>query len=100
MGELGYELFIPSEHALYVYDAIVEAGAEIDLKHAGLRALGSLRMEKAYRDYGHDMDNTDRLVDVGLSFTCDFEGNGGFIGREAVLEHKEMARTEGGLKKD
>lgn len=99
VGELGYELFIPSEHAVYVYDTIVEAGVEFDLKHAGLRALGSLRMEKAYRDYGHDMDNTDRLVDVGLSFTCDFEKDGGFIGREAVLEHKEMARAEGGLKK-
>jgi len=99
VGELGFELFIPSEHALYVYDLILKAGTEHDLKHAGLRALGSLRHEKGFRDYGHDMDNTDRLVDVGLSFTCDFEKKGGFIGREAVLEHKEVAKAEGGLKK-
>ena len=97
VGELGYELFIPSEHAPHVYDTIVEAGP--DIRHAGLRALGSLRMEKGYRDYGHDMDNTDRLVDVGLSFTCDFAKDGGFIGQEAVLEHKKIAKAEGGSKK-
>jgi len=99
VGELGYELFIPSENALHVYDMIVQAGADLDLKHAGLRALGSLRLEKGYRDYHVDMDNTDRLVDVGLSFTCDFEKDGGFIGLEAVLEHKDIAKAEGGLKK-
>jgi 4-methylaminobutanoate oxidase (formaldehyde-forming) len=44
VGELGYELFIPSEYATYVYDYIVGAGQEFDLKHAGLKALGSLRL--------------------------------------------------------
>ena len=43
------------------------------LVHAGLRALGSLRQEKAYRDYGHDLDNTDNIYEVGLGFTCDYE---------------------------
>ena len=99
VGELGYELFIPAEQACHVYDLIVEAGKGLNLKHAGLRALGSLRMEKGYRDYGHDMDNTDSLLEVGLGFTCDFEKQFGFIGREKVLEQKSTAKVEGGLTK-
>lgn len=99
VGELGYELYIPTESAAHVYDLIVEAGQALDLKHAGLRALGSLRLEKGYRDYGHDMDNTDTLLEVGLGFTCDFDKATGFIGKEKVLEHKQTAKAEGGLKK-
>ena len=51
VGELGYELFVPSEMAVHVYDAIVAVGEteEFGLVHAGLKALGSLRMEKGYR---------------------------------------------------
>ena len=60
VGELGYELHIPCEFALHVYDRVVEAGKEFKLTHCGLKSLGSLRLEKAYRDYGHDMDNMDR----------------------------------------
>jgi 4-methylaminobutanoate oxidase (formaldehyde-forming) len=52
VGELGYELFVPAEQATLVYDQIVEAGKELNLVHAGLKALGSLRLEKGYRDYG------------------------------------------------
>jgi len=73
VGELGYELFVPAEHALHVWDAVLEAGAAVDLKHVGLKALSSLRMEKGYRDYGHDMDNTDTVLECGLGFCCDFE---------------------------
>src|SRR6185503_15564577 len=58
LGELGYELYIPAEQATHVYDRLVEAGAPLGLRHAGLKALASLRMEKGYRDYGHDIDNT------------------------------------------
>jgi glycine cleavage system aminomethyltransferase T len=62
VGELGYELYIPTEQATHVYDAIVDAGQRFNLRHAGLKALASLRLEKGYRDYGHDMDNTDDPV--------------------------------------
>jgi glycine cleavage system aminomethyltransferase T/glycine/D-amino acid oxidase-like deaminating enzyme len=89
LGELGYELYVPAEHALHVYDRIVAAGEKHGLVHAGLKALASLRMEKGYRDYGHDMDNTDSLCEVGLGFTCDFDKPGGFIGREHVVAQKE-----------
>jgi 4-methylaminobutanoate oxidase (formaldehyde-forming) len=88
LGELGYELFIPADQAVHVYDKLVEAGAKLGLVHAGLRALGSLRMEKGYRDYGHDLDNTDDPYETGLGFAVDLKKPGGFIGKEALLERK------------
>ena len=88
VGELGYELYIPAEQATHVYDRIVEAGKEFGLVHAGLKALGSLRMEKGYRDYGHDLDNTDVPYEVGLGFALDLNKPDGFIGKEAVVADK------------
>ena len=89
LGELGYELYIPSEQALHVYDRIVAAGEPLGLRHAGLKALASLRMEKAYRDYGHDIDNTDTVLEAGLGFAVRLGKKGGFIGREHVLAQKQ-----------
>ena len=89
VGELGWELYIPTEFSLHVFDRILEAGAEFGLKHIGLQALGSLRLEKAYRDYGSDIDNTDTPLEAGLEKFVKFDKPGGFIGREALLELKE-----------
>ena len=88
LGELGYELYIPTEQALHVYEQIVEAGRAFGLRHAGLKTLASCRMEKGYRDYGHDMDNTDSVLEAGLGFAVDLNKPGGFIGRDAVLAKK------------
>jgi 4-methylaminobutanoate oxidase (formaldehyde-forming) len=88
LGELGYELYIPAEQAVHVYDRILAAGEEFGLAHAGLKALSSLRMEKGYRDYGHDIDNTDVPYEVGLGFALDLNKPEGFIGKEAVLAQK------------
>jgi 4-methylaminobutanoate oxidase (formaldehyde-forming) len=88
LGELGYELYIPAEQAVHVYDRIIPAGEEFGLTHAGLKALASLRMEKGYRDYGHDIDNTDGPYEVGLGFALDLKKPEGFIGKEAVLAQK------------
>jgi len=85
VGELGYELYIPTEQATHVYDRIAAAGPAHGLRHAGLRALASLRMEKAYRDYGHDIDNTDCPLEAGLGFAVDLGKSGGFVGRDALL---------------
>jgi 4-methylaminobutanoate oxidase (formaldehyde-forming) len=86
LGELGYELYIPTEQATHVYDRLVEAGERFDLRHAGLKSLASLRMEKGYRDYGHDIDNTDSILEAGLGFALEL--NKPFLGREAVLAKK------------
>jgi len=85
LGELGYELYVSAEQAVHVYDRIVAAGEAFGLRHAGLKALGSLRMEKGYRDYGHDIDNTDHVLEAGLGFAVDLAKPCGFIGRDAVL---------------
>jgi 4-methylaminobutanoate oxidase (formaldehyde-forming) len=95
LGELGYELYVPTEQATHVYDRVVEAGEAVGLRHAGLKSLASLRMEKGYRDYGHDIDNTDSVLEAGLGFAVDLKKPGGFLGKEAVLAKKE----EGPLKR-
>ncbi len=92
LGELGYELYIPTEQATHVYDLIVKAGVDFGLKHAGLKALASLRMEKGYRDYGHDIDNTDNAFETGLGFAVDLKKEN-FIGREEALKQKAAALT-------
>ncbi len=88
LGELGYELYVPTEQALHVYDRVVAAGEPLGLKHAGLKALASLRMEKGYRDYGHDIDNTDSVLEAGLGFAVDLARPTEFIGRKAVEAKK------------
>ncbi|MBX6752021.1 MAG: GcvT family protein [Micromonosporaceae bacterium] len=94
LGELGYELYVPTEQAVGVYDRIVAAAADLErsgrgvgLRHAGLKALGSLRLEKAYRDWGHDIDNTDSVLEAGLGFAV--AADKPFLGRDAVLAAKE-----------
>jgi 4-methylaminobutanoate oxidase (formaldehyde-forming) len=88
LGELGYELYVAADQAHHVYDRLVVAGAPLGLRHAGLKALSSLRMEKGYRDYGHDIDNTDSVLEAGLGFAVDLDKPDGFIGRDAVLAAK------------
>lgn len=88
LGELGYELYIPAEQTVHVYDRLVAAGENYGLVHAGLKTLASMRMEKGYRDYGHDIDNTDSVLEAGLGFAVDLKKPGGFLGKEAVVALK------------
>jgi 4-methylaminobutanoate oxidase (formaldehyde-forming) len=95
LGELGYELYVPAEQAVHVYDRLVATGPAYGLRHAGTKALASLRMEKGYRDYGHDIDNTDSVLEAGLGFAVNLDKPGGFLGKDAVLAKK----AEGPLRK-
>ena len=88
VGELGYELYVPADSALAVYDALLEAGAAHGIRPVGLKSLASLRMEKGYRDFGHDIDNTDDPVSVGLGFAVGWD-KPDFVGRSAALAIKE-----------
>ncbi|MGR8919749.1 MAG: GcvT family protein [Gammaproteobacteria bacterium] len=88
-GELGWELYVPTEMALPVYDRLVEAGSAHGLRHCGYHTLNTLRIEKAYREWAHDMGPLDSLIECGLAFTCAWDKPGGFIGREALLEERE-----------
>lgn len=89
VGELGWELYIPTEFVLGVYDELLAAGESFELAHAGYHALNSLRMEKGYRHWGHDITDEDTPLEAGLGFAVKFDKAGGFIGRESLLQQKE-----------
>jgi 4-methylaminobutanoate oxidase (formaldehyde-forming) len=89
VGELGWELYVPTEFMLGVYDEIVAAGDSVGLVHAGYHALNSLRMEKGYRHWSHDITDEDTPLEAGLAFTVRFDKSDGFIGRDALLKQKE-----------
>ncbi len=89
VGELGWELYVPTEFMLGVYDVIVAAGDSHGLTHAGYHALNSLRIEKAYRHWSHDITDEDTPLEAGLGFAVKFDKAGGFIGRDALLAQRE-----------
>jgi 4-methylaminobutanoate oxidase (formaldehyde-forming) len=89
VGELGWELYVPTEFMLGVYDELVAAGEAFGLAHAGYHALNSLRIEKGYRHWSHDITDEDTPLEAGLEFTVKFDKPGGFIGRDALLEQRE-----------
>ncbi|MBU2965104.1 FAD-dependent oxidoreductase [Amphritea sp. 2_MG-2023] len=88
VGELGWELYIPAEYAPSVYELLMEAGEEFAIKPYGYHTMNSLRMEKCYRHWGHDITDEDTALEAGLGFASDFEKEGGFIGKEALLAQK------------
>ena len=89
VGELGWDLLIPTEFASCLYEQMREAGEDLGFIPTGVGALSSMRMEKAYRDMGHDIDSTDTPLEAGLGFAVAWDKAGGFIGREALLKQKE-----------
>jgi 4-methylaminobutanoate oxidase (formaldehyde-forming) len=90
VGELGWELHVPAEYALGVWDDLVAAGGDLGFRPVGLAAMSGLRLEKGYRDMGVDIDNTDNPIEAGLGFAVAWDKPGGFTGRDALL----MARAE------
>ena len=89
LGELGWELYVPTELAAHVHETIIEAGAAFDLRPVGYHALNSLRIEKAYRHWGHDITDEDTPLEAGLGFAVAWDKAGGFTGREALLRQRE-----------
>jgi glycine cleavage system T protein len=89
VGELGWELYIPTEFAQGVFDAIAETGASAELALAGYHAMNSLRMEKGYRHWGHDITDEDTPLDAGLGFAVASNKKAPFIGRDALLRQRE-----------
>jgi 4-methylaminobutanoate oxidase (formaldehyde-forming) len=89
VGELGWELLIPSAFAEHMFEVVLEAGAEHGLRPAGYHAMNSLRLEKAYRSWGHDISSSDTPLEAGLGFTVKWDKPGGFIGRDALLRQRE-----------
>jgi len=90
VGELGWELYVPSDMAAYVYERLTEGGA---ITHCGLHVLDSCRIEKAFRHYGHDIADEDHVLEAGLGFAVKTDKEpskfGDFLGRTAVLNKKQ-----------
>ena len=93
VGELGWELYIPTECAPGVFDALMQAAPSVGGRLAGYHALNSLRMEKGYRHWGHDISDEDTPLQSGLGFAVAMKKPGGFIGLEALQAQKEAGLT-------
>ena len=93
VGELGWELYVPAEMAVHVFDRLQAAGADHGLKLCGMHVLDSCRIEKAFRHFGHDITDEDHVLEAGLGFAVKADkpssNFGDFVGREAVLKKRE-----------
>ncbi len=87
VGELGYELYIPSEFAGHVYETLWEAGQELGIKNAGYRTIASTRLEKGYADWGSELTPEYTPFDAGLGF-CVALDKDDFIGKQALTKIK------------
>jgi len=94
VGELGWELYVPTEFATHVYDTIVDEGENHGLRLAGYHALESLRMEKAYRAWGTDLTDLDTPIEAGLRFAVALDKPSGFTGKDALLAQAERPGTK------
>ena len=94
VGELGWELHMPTDVAVTVYEALMAAGAGLGLVNAGYRAIETLRLEKGYRAWGSDIGPDHTPVEAGLARACKMKSGVPFLGRDAVA-----AQLEGGVKK-
>jgi 4-methylaminobutanoate oxidase (formaldehyde-forming) len=94
VGELGWELHMPTDVAVTVYEALMAAGADLGLVNAGYRAIETLRLEKGYRAWGSDIGPDHTPVEAGLAWACKMKSGVPFLGRDAVA-----AQLAGGVKK-
>lgn len=92
VGELGFEIYMPTEFALHVFDAIMKAGTSHGLCPAGMHAMDSCRLEKGFRHFGHDLSDEDHVLEAGLGFAVAMNKPDGpfgpFIGKTAVAERR------------
>jgi 4-methylaminobutanoate oxidase (formaldehyde-forming) len=89
VGELGWELYCPTEYGLGLWRRLWEAGREHGLVAGGYRAIDSMRLEKGYRVWGADITPDETPYEGGVGFCVKLDKEGGFIGREALVEAKE-----------
>jgi 4-methylaminobutanoate oxidase (formaldehyde-forming) len=91
VGELGWELYVPAEFAVGVYEDLMTAGAEFGVARGDYYAIESLRLEKGYRAFGRELTPSENPIEAGLLFACKLKTDIAFLGREAV----EKAKAEG-----
>ncbi len=89
VGELGWEIYASTDQAAHVFETLLEAGEEFGLRLAGLHAMDSCRIEKAFRHFGHDITDEDHVLEAGLGFAVKTGAKEAFVGRDAVLRKRE-----------
>jgi len=89
VGELGYELYIPTEFACHVYETLWDAGRDLGVTNAGYRAVNSLHFEKGYCLWGSELTPEYTPYDAGLGF-CVSLHKGDFLGRDALAKVQEQ----------
>ena len=90
VGELGWELYIPTEFTAHVFEVLQEAGKDFGLTPAGMHTMNNCRTKKAYRHWGHDIADEDTPLEAGLGFAVSWDKPGGFIGKDALLKQKAI----------
>ena len=88
MGELGWELHVGMDQMLGVFDTLMKRGEDHAIQLAGHYAINSLRLEKGFRAWGHELSPDDNPLEAGLSFALDWKKDSGFLGKEALLKIK------------
>jgi len=89
VGELGWELYIPVKESRKIYNKIVKIGKKYNLCHAGVHAMDTLRMEKGYLHWGHDISPEENQYEAGLSFTISYKKKTNFIGKDFIEKIKD-----------
>ena len=87
-GEPGFELYIEGSMAPDLWDALMESGAENEIRPVGLGARDTLRLEMRYCLYGNDIDETTSPLEAALGWTVKVD-KGDFVGRDAIVRMKE-----------
>ena len=95
MGELGWELYVPAEFAVGVYEDLMSAGEDLGVMNGGYYTIDSMRLEKGYRAFGRELTPDYNPVEAGLMFACKLKTDIPFLGREAV----EQAKSDGPRRK-
>ena len=88
VGELGWEIYMPSDMAGHMFETLHEAGQDMGLKLCGMHMMDTCRMEKGFRHFGHDITSEDHVLEAGLGFAVKTD-KPNFIGRDAVLAKRE-----------
>ena len=89
VGELGWELHIPVESAMAVYEALSAAGQRFSIQNAGYRAIESLRLEKGYRAWSSDLTPDTTPLEAGMGWAVKIKSGIDFYGRDALLEQQQ-----------
>ncbi|MEW2913917.1 FAD-dependent oxidoreductase [Leisingera sp. JC11] len=88
LGELGYELMMPTEFVAGVYEALMEAGEPLGLRHMGMFAMNACRLEKGFRHFGHDIGEDDTPYETGLGFAVALGKDDDFLGKASLAAQK------------